>query len=56
MSNELELLISKLKEESEDKYNQGSGLWGVSDGLSEWNYGYSEGIDYAIEELEKLIK
>ena len=52
----LENLLEHLKEVSEEKHYQGVCLVGVSEGLSEWHYGYSEGLDYAIEKLELLLK
>ena len=48
--------IEHLKEVSNEKHNQGTGLRGVSESLSEWNFGYSEGIEYAIEQITSLIK
>ena len=56
MNNELELLLKNMKEMSEYRYGKGVNLRGASDNLSEWNFGYSEGVDYAIEKLEELIK
>ena len=52
---ELELLLKQLKEVAEERHNEGVGLRDVSGELSEWNYGYAEGLDYAIERLETML-
>ena len=55
MKKELAELLKHLKDISDEKHNQGIGLHGISDSLSEWNYGYSEGLEYVIEKIEALI-
>ena len=56
MEKTLEKLLEELREISKEKHNQGAGLHDVSTSLSEWNFGYSEGLEYAIEKIESLIK
>ena len=56
MEKTLGKLIDHLKEVSSQKHNQGAGLHDVSTDLSEWNFGFSEGVEYAIDKLEVLTK
>ncbi|MDQ0154947.1 hypothetical protein [Robertmurraya andreesenii] len=56
MKQQIEELLEKLKEISNEKHNQGINLHDVSEGLSEWNFGYSEGLEHAIQTIESLIK
>lgn len=55
MKEELELLLQQLKDVAEERHNEGNNLRHVSNDVSEWNYGYSEGVEYAIEMIENLI-
>lgn len=48
--------LQHLKDLSDNKNNQAIGLQGVSESLSEWNHGYSEGLEYAIEQIEQVMK
>ncbi|MFY0744829.1 hypothetical protein AB1K09_20380 [Solibacillus silvestris] len=48
--------LQHLKDLSERKNNQAIGLMSVSESLSEWNHGYSEGLEYAIEQIEHVMK
>lgn len=48
--------LQHLKDLSERKNNQAIGLLGVSETLSEWNHGFSEGLEYAIEQIEQVKK
>lgn len=48
--------LQHLKDLSERKNNQAISLRSVSESLSEWNHGYSEGLEYAIEQIEKVMK
>lgn len=49
-------MLEQLKDLSERKNNQAINLQGVSESLSEWNHGYSEGLEYAIEKFEQVMK
>lgn len=53
---DLNKTLQHLKHLSEGKNNKAIGLHGVSESLSEWNHGYSEGFEYAIEQIEQLMK
>lgn len=48
--------LQHLKDLSERKNNQAINLRGVSESLSEWNHGFSEGLEYAIEQFEQAMK
>ena len=56
MEQTLKETIEHLKEVSNEKHSEGAVLHDVSSSLSEWNFGYSEGLEYAIEKIELLIK
>lgn len=49
-------MLQHLKDLSERKNNHAIGLLGVSEALSEWNHGFSEGLEYAIDQIEQLTK
>ena len=53
---DLNKTLQHLKDLSERKNNHAISLRGVSESLSEWNHGYSEGLEYAIEQIELLVK
>lgn len=50
--------LQHLKDLSERKNNHAICLRSVSESLSEseWNHGYSEGLEYAIQQIEQVTK
>ena len=56
MKEKINNLILNLKEVSDVYHNDGDTIRKGDRELSEFYYGVSEGIDYAIEKLELLVK